>query len=59
MGSAKPLLWAFVFLLILMFMVGVTFMQLAANYLSQTETTDELLLLYWGSLSRTMPRGGS
>eukprot|EP00438_Fugacium_kawagutii_P020453 Skav206758 [mRNA] locus=scaffold167:241723:246797:- [translate_table: standard] len=35
MGSAKPLLWAFVFLLILMFIVGVTFMQLAANYISQ------------------------
>eukprot|EP00913_Durusdinium_trenchii_P022593 g21217.t1 len=38
MGSAKPLLWAFVFLLILMFMVGVTFMQLAANYMSQERT---------------------
>eukprot|EP00435_Cladocopium_sp_Y103_P022681 s1770_g5.t1 len=49
MGSAKPLLWAFVFLLILMFMVGVTFMQLAANYMSQDNIpADDALLLYWG-----------
>lgn len=55
MGSAKPLLWAFVFLLILMFMVGVTFMQLAANYMSQDNiAADDALLLYWGTLARTM-----
>lgn len=55
MGSAKPLLWAFVFLLILMFMVGVTFMQLAANYMSQDNIpADDALLLYWGTLARTM-----
>jgi len=55
MGSAKPLLWAFVFLLILMFMVGVTFMQLAANYLAQDAiAADDALLQYWGSLARTM-----
>lgn len=54
MGSAKPLLWAFVFLLILMFMVGVTFMQLAANYMSQDGLMEDDLMYYWGSLARTM-----
>jgi len=56
MGSTKPLLWAFVFLLILMFIVGVTFMQLASNYMkdSSSQHVMEDLMMYWGSLSRTM-----
>lgn len=54
MGSTKPLLWACVFLLILMFMVGVTFMQLASNYIKEMGGSQEELIMYWGSLSRTM-----
>ncbi|CAE7769158.1 scn4aa [Symbiodinium pilosum] len=54
MGSTKPLLWAFVFLLILMFIVGVTFMQLASNYIKENGGSQQELIIYWGSLSRTM-----
>lgn len=52
-GSVKTLFWAMLLLGIVIFIFGVTFMQLAYNYL-RTNPDNSDIMIYYGTLGRSM-----
>lgn len=55
--SAKTLFWAMLLLGIVMFIFGVTFMQLAYNQLRSSQGTDPSeIMIYYGTLGRFSAR---
>ncbi|CAE8674432.1 unnamed protein product [Polarella glacialis] len=54
MGSARLLLWALVLLSLVMFVFGVTIIQLIQSYIKDGGPADVLMSTYYGSLPRTM-----
>ncbi|CAJ1358634.1 unnamed protein product [Effrenium voratum] len=53
-ASSRALLWAIALLLLVTYLFGVTFMQLSATYLEATGRDGNLLITYYGSLTRTI-----